>query len=87
MDSLDLFLGAKVDWVSDNLTPATIRPRHIGQPVTFFYYDSTSDDKNYDGVDVIGTLEGSTGHGVIVSGDIYDIDRVGTMKIWRRKIA
>lgn len=84
MDSLDLLIGARVEWVSDNLTIHNVRPRHLGQPVTFFYYDSSDDEKNYEGVNVVGLLEGAVGDEFIVSGDGYKEKRVGAMKVWRK---
>ena len=86
MDDLDLLAGARIEWLSDRLDYKGTKPRHLGRPVSFEYFDTTNPE-NYDSINVLGILEGVAGTNLIVSGDTYEIDRVSNLKIWRRKVA
>lgn len=79
MDELLLSMIAKIEWVSDRLTPQDVKARHIGRVVTFFY--------GADAVAVTGTLERCEGIDLLVSGDIYDYRHISSLKVWRKAIA
>lgn len=86
MDSTEALVGARIDWVSDKLSPRECKPRHIGRVVTFEYFLSEDPDI-YDSVQVIGTLESFVGNDALVSGEIYDYGNMKNPKIWRAKLA
>lgn len=74
-----------VEWVPDRLAPQDAKPRHIGRPISFFYYASAI-ESDREGEDVLGTLEGIRGTTFIVSGDEYEWDRMAQARVWRRKV-
>lgn len=86
METAELLVGTRAEWVSDRLSPQDCKPRHIGR-VTSFSYFLDDDPNNYESIDVMGILEGVAGKIVQVSGVEYDYDNIKNLKSWRVKIA
>lgn len=80
-------MGVKLTWKGDRLlTLADAKPRHLGRPIGFTYYDSV-DTTDYDSIEVLGIFEGVSGQVLQVSGVEYSYDRTGDIKIYRRETA
>lgn len=85
MDMETLAHLVPITWIPDRLAPQDAKPRHLGRPITFFYYDSTNED-DHRGVDVLGILEGVAGSTFIVSGAEYEWERMSQTRVWRREV-
>jgi hypothetical protein len=86
MDDIEIVAGSKIEWVLDSVSPKTIRARHLGRPISFEYF-STKEPTNYESVQVLGVLDGVIGSDILVSGDLYDGDRIAHAKSHRKKLA
>jgi len=82
-DSIDLLVGARVEWVGDKVILAALKPRHIGSVVTFDNFLSNYSD-DYTSISIMGILEAVIGTDLIVSGDAYEYDHIKDLKVYRR---
>lgn len=79
-------IGAPIAWVGDRISPADVKPRHIGRVVTADALENPEDLDNHGTYRVIGTLTSVVGDSLFIDGHEFDYSELQNVRVWRREV-